>query len=171
MFFLFVVFAKRMNDIEFANQMQRYLWKPFSLGDPSRGWDCLNQLIDFAKRNNLEFPKEFKGWNEQNYAERWDRGEGMQVFKEFLLILGESVDRGRMLPGDIVILEMPDAAGNKIISAVQYVGDGKIKAVPKEMGTIVLPLAFFGIAIKGIRRLRKKSLPLQGEGEDGDGTL
>ncbi len=158
-----------MNDIEFARQMQRYLWKPFSLGDPSRGWDCLNQLIDFANQNNFEFPKEFKGWNEQNYAERWDHGEGMKVFREFLFTLGDPVDRGHMLPGDIIILVMSDPAGNEIVSAVQYVGDGKIKAVPKEMGTIVLPLGFFGVAIKGIRRLRKKqserkSLPLQGEG-------
>jgi hypothetical protein len=146
-----------MNDIQFVNSLKPYLFKPFSLGDKSKGWDCLNQLGDWARENGYEFPDEFKGWTWANYAERWERGEGMDVFYDFLMSLGDPVDINYMLPGDIIVLKMTDPMTMKeIVSAVQYLGSNKIKAIPKEMGTIVLPMSFFRMAIRSVRRLRKK---------------
>lgn len=146
-----------MDDIRFVRSLHPYLFKPFSLGDRSKGWDCLNQLGDWAKENGYEFPDEFKGWTWGNYAERWERGEGMDVFFDFLMSLGEEVDINYMLPGDIIVLKIKDPASNKdVVSAVQYLGSNKIKAVPKEMGTVVLPMSFYKPAIKSVRRLKKK---------------
>jgi hypothetical protein len=149
-----------MNDLQFVESLKPYLFKPFSLGDKAKGWDCLNQLGDWARENGYEFPDEFDGWTWENYAQKWLQGDplisgrhqgGTDVFRRFLMNLGDPVDPNYMLPGDIIVLETKG-----IVSAVQYLGSNKIKAVPKEMGTVVLPMSFFKPAIKSIRRLRKK---------------
>lgn len=137
--------------------MRPYLFKPFALGDRAKGWDCLNQLGQWARENGFEFPDEFKGWTWENYAERWERGEGMDVFLDFLMNLGDPVDINYMLPGDIIVLKVKDpVSGKMVISAAQYLGANKMKAVTKEIGIAVIPMSFFRTTIHAVRRLQKK---------------
>ncbi len=147
-----------MNDIEFAKSLEPYLFKAYSLGDPSKGWDCLNCLGDWAKKNGLEFPDEFEGWTWENYTERWNRGDGMDVLRRFLMSLGDSVNINYMLPGDILVLE---ARG--VVGAAQYLGSGHVKVVERgkggddpKSGTFVFPLwPLIPFTIR-VCRLRKK---------------
>lgn len=147
-----------MNDIEFVEKTNRFLNGKFSLGDRSKGWDCLNSMAEFFDSIGVKFPREFGDWNESNYADRWNRGEGMQTFKDFLLSLGEPVDLNYIRPGDIIVLEKPDRNNPKelIVSAGLYLGGGHFQAVHNIKGVIRLPLDFFRIAIVGVRRLIKR---------------
>ena len=147
-----------MKEIEFATTMNKFLGAKFALGDKASGWDCLNSLEHFFKSAGVDFPGEFKGWTWSNYAERWSRGEGMEVFKEFLISLGESVDINRIMPGDIIVLEK-----GGIISAGLYLGNGHFQAVSNPHGVVRLPIKFFYSAIISVRRLmkEKKRTPAQ----------
>jgi cell wall-associated NlpC family hydrolase len=138
-----------MDDIAFAEKMTKFFGQSFNLGDRGKkGWDCLTSMADFFESCGIKFPLEFRDWNEKNYAERWERGEGMDVFRDFLYSLGEPVDRNYMQPGDIIIFEMKD-----VVSAGVYLGSGHFQAVDRKRGIVRLPLRYFNIAIKGVRRL------------------
>lgn len=139
-----------VNDIEFAQKMSPFLGKPFSLGDRSKGWDCLNSMKAFFESVRMKFPDEFKGWTWGNYAERWKKEMNFTIFKEFLFSLGEPVERNFILPGDIIIFEK---AG--YVSAGIYLGSGNFQAVSNPHGVVRMPLRFFETAITGVRRLKK----------------
>lgn len=68
-----------------AKSMQKLIDCKFSLGDVSRGWDCLNSLKLFYEGCGVTFPTEFEGWDWNNYAERWieDAEIGRQTFFRF----------------------------------------------------------------------------------------
>jgi cell wall-associated NlpC family hydrolase len=141
-----------MDDIEFAKKINRFFNSPFLLGGRGeKGWDCLTSMAAFFESCGIDFPSEFKDWNWGNYVERWERGEGMSVFRDFLHSLGQSIDINYMLPGDIIIFEM-----NNIVSAGIYLGSGHFQTVHNKEGVIRLPLRFFRTAIRGVRRLLPK---------------
>lgn len=139
-----------MNDIEFQKRIDKYLWKPFAVGDKGKGWDCLNSLRDYFENLGIEFPDKFLDWTWENYAERWNKGEGNEVLYSFIMSLGRPIDLGFIDIGDIIIF-----VRHGYTSLGQYVGNGNFKAHHPERGCIVLPLKFFSISIPkgGIRRL------------------
>jgi len=139
-----------MNDIEFQGKIRNYIFKPFFVGDKSKGWDCLNSLKDFFESMGIQFPTEYKGWTESNYAERWNRGEGNgnDTLRDFALTLGRPIDPNYIRVGDIIVLSK-----DGLTSLGQYVGSGNFKTHHETMGGIVLPLRFFKRAIVGVRRL------------------
>lgn len=144
-----------MNDIEFFNAAKIFpLGTPFLLGGKSKkGVDCLFRLKAIAEKLNLEFPDEYKGWTWQNYAKKWedDCYEGMKIFKEFLLSLGETIDPSRMIAGDIIVLE-----GGGVVSAVLYDGKNHFQAVHNVHGVMAMPYWPFRSKVISVRRLEKR---------------
>jgi len=147
--------VRGMDDIEFVEKTNIFLRGKFALGDKIKGWDCLNSMADFFESMGVKFPDQFRDWTWANYGERWQRGEGMDVFRDFLFSLGEPVDINYVAPGDIIILEKIVDKKN-IVSAGLYLGSGHFQAVSNPHGVIRLPLGFFKSAITGVRRLIKK---------------
>jgi len=146
-----------MNDIEFAEKMSPFLGKPWILGDNgSKGWDCVSSMRTFFNSCGIKLPEEFRGWTWENYPERWERGEGMDIMKEYLLSLGDPVDINYIRPGDIIVLEAKQN-GENLVSAGLYVGNGLFQVVAKEHGVMRIPIRLYkmGGAIVGIRRLIK----------------
>jgi len=131
-----------MKRFEFTKKIQHFIDKPFALGDKSKGWDCLNSLAEFYDSIGKRFPREFKEFNEQNYAEKWKAGEGKKVFREFLLSLGESINPNYALEGDLFVFDGEETAFPGI-----YLGRGHVLMV-FDKGVKVLPL-------KHIRKLFK----------------
>jgi hypothetical protein len=144
-----------MDQIKFSNKLNEFLEKPFSLGDRSNGWDCVNSMREIFESLGIEFPKEFSGWTWENYAERWGKKPDFQIFKDFLFSLGEPVSINYLLPGDIIILEKT-IGGEMIISAGVYLGNATFQAVSNPHGVVRMPLGFFSSAIVGARRLIKR---------------
>jgi len=140
-----------MNDIEFVDKTNKFLRGKFALGDKAKGWDCLNSMAEFFESMGAKFPDRFRDWTWANYAERWQRGEGMEVFRDFLFSLGAPVDINYMGPGDIIIFEK-----SGIVSVGLYLGNGNFQAVFNPEGVIRLPLRFYRDAVTGVRRLIKK---------------
>jgi cell wall-associated NlpC family hydrolase len=138
-----------MNDIEFTKKTYQFINKPWKLGgDGKEGWDCISSIKSFFESCGIELPKEFKGWTWENYCARWERGEGMTIFKEFLLSLGHSVSIDQIQRGDIIVLEK-----NDLVSCGLYVGNAHMQVIPKEYGTTIVPIGFFRSAIIDVRRL------------------
>lgn len=138
-----------LNDVEFVEKTNKFMNMPYALGDKTKGFDCLNMMMEFFDSAGIPFPKQFRDWTIENYPERWARGEGMDVFRDFLFSIGQPVEREFILPGDIIILEK---AG--VVSAGLYLGNGIFQAAHNKQGIIRLPIKFFVDAITGIRRLR-----------------
>lgn len=79
----------------------------YSLGDESKGWDCLNALKEFYEGCGIKFPREFEDFNENNYAEKWvyDPEIGRKAFFKFLKTLGRPIDKNYAIRGDLLILK------------------------------------------------------------------
>ena len=144
-----------MKRFEFTQKIQKFIDAPHVLGDPSKGWDCLNILREVYTLLGKDFPTEFKGWDADNYAERWKRGEGKDVYREFLFSLGSPVDPAYALEGDLFIFE-----GAEQLFPGIYLGRGHILMVfapcdtkQKNRGCKVVPFSFFKKFLIGIRRL------------------
>lgn len=138
-----------MDDIDFAKKMEKFFNQSFAIGDRGKaGWDCLTIMSDFFESCGVEFPSEFKGWNSENYPERWERGEGVDVLRDFLHSIGDHVDPNFILPGDVLIFEM-----DGVVSGGIYLGSGHFQAVDRKHGVLRLPLKFFMSALTDVRRL------------------
>ena len=144
-----------MKRFEFTQIVQKFIDAPQIFGDTSKGWDCLNILREIYTLLGKDFPKEFKGWNAENYAERWRHGEGKDIYREFLLSLGESVNSNYAIHGDLFILE-----GNQQVFPAIYLGNGNLLMVfapcntkQKNRGCKVVPLKFFKKYFIDVRRL------------------
>ena len=144
-----------MDDIEFVEKTNIFLRGKFALGDKAKGWDCLNSMADFFESMGVKFPDQFRDWTWANYAERWQRGEGMDVLRDFLFSLGEPVDINYVAPGDIIIFEKAIDKKN-IVSVGLYIGNGNFQAVFNPHGIMRMPIKFFLNAVTGARRLIKK---------------
>ena len=147
--------VRGMDDIEFVEKTNIFLRGKFALGDKIKGWDCLNSMADFFESMGVKFPDQFRDWTWANYGERWQRGEGMDVFRDFLFSLGEPVDINYVAPGDIIIFEKAIDKKN-IVSVGLYIGNGNFQAVFNPHGIMRMPIKFFLNAVTGARRLIKK---------------
>ena len=123
-----------MKRFEFTLNIKKFIDAPFSLGDKSKGWDCLNSLDEFYRSIGKNFPQEYRGINADNYAEKWRLGEAKQIFREFLLSLGCSVNRNYALEGDLFVFDGEETAFPGI-----YLGRGHVLMV-FDKGVKVLPL-------------------------------
>lgn len=146
--------AQMMTDRQFTDTIETLFIKgqtKFCLADRSKGWDCLNSLHDFFCAAGAEFPKQWKDYNEQNYAERWRKDEQTcrQDFKEFLLSLGQKIENPAFaIAGDVMLFE-----GKRIpIFPAIYLGNGKMIMVFRE-GVLTLPYNKFKSLLKEVRRL------------------
>lgn len=137
-----------MKRFAFTQKVQKFIDAPFALGDKAKGWDCLNSIADFYDSIGKTFPREFKGFNESNYAERWEKGEGKEELKEFLLSLGESINQNYAVEGDLFIFE-----GAEMVFPGLYLGRGHVLMV-FDKGARVVPLKFFKKYLIGTRRLK-----------------
>ena len=140
---------------EFTEKIQQFIDAPHILGDPSKGWDCLNILREVYTLLGKSFPTEFEGWNAENYAERWKRGEGKAVYRDFLFSLGQPVEPNYALEGDLFIFD-----GVEQLFPGIYLGRGHLLMVfapcdtkQKNRGVKVVPLRFFKEFLIGVRRL------------------
>lgn len=140
-----------MNDTIFASLIDPFVDAKFALGDSKKGWDCLNSLLKFYRSSGVRFPDEWKGYTEENYAEKWKRSETdcRKDFAEFLISLGSKLDNPRMMkPGDLLLFK-----GKEIpIFPAIYVGSGKMLMVFKE-GVKIVPFNHFKILLTEVRRL------------------
>jgi len=134
---------------EFTTKLQKFIDAPFILGDKSKGWDCLNSLAEFYDSVGKPVPREFKGFNEQNYAEKWKDGEGKKELREFLLSLGESIDPNYAFDGDLFIFDGEETAFPGI-----YLGRGHLLMVfDKGVKVVALKAMKSLLKIVDVRRL------------------
>jgi hypothetical protein len=90
-----------------ADSITRLIDAQFSLGDLSRGWDCLNSLKSFYVGCGVDFPTAFEDYTEQNYPEKWkeDVGRAKDAMMRFLKSLGKPIHPNYILRGDLLLFE------------------------------------------------------------------
>jgi len=110
----------------------KFVDSEYSLGDKSRGFDCLNMLLDFY--DTYPWPEEFKGFTRENYAHRWQSGEGKKEWEDFLLSLGTPIEKNYMQQGDLIIMY-----GKGSYFPAVYLGNDHIILIT-EIGGRVIPL-------------------------------
>lgn len=135
-----------MNDIIFTEKIKKYVDGKYCFGDSSKGWDCITLIFDFYSSCGCSLPKEYKGWDLNNYAQKWQQGEGRDTIKEFLLSLGSPVKNNFQLAGDLMIFET-EAVFPGIYLGSQHV----LMAFEKRV--MVVPFKFFKDNLIAIRRL------------------
>jgi cell wall-associated NlpC family hydrolase len=132
---------------KFGEKMQKFIDAPYSLGDETRGWDCLNLLRHFFKDIGKELPEFPKDWTWENYAERWKNGEGRKEFKKYLMDMGTEIEPNFMMHGDLLIFE-----GRQMTFCGIYLGAGHILSV-FDIGCKVIPWAVMKKFLVSARRL------------------
>lgn len=138
-----------MDEIEFANLLNRFTDKKYALSDPSKGWDCLNSLKEIYTKMGADFPLEFEGTDENNYADLWmnHHKEAKGKFKRYLYSLGYQIDANYALPGDLMIFE-----GAEMTFPGVYQSSGMVMMV-FDKGVRKVALKFFQPFLKQVRRL------------------
>jgi hypothetical protein len=133
-----------VNSTVLAKAVEKYRGKRFFLGDPSRGWDCLNSLLDLYGGMGYIFPKEMEGIDGSNYPDIWNKENvrAREVFARFLLSLGDPVEPDFYVRGDLLIFK---GAQLGTCPAV-FLGNGNI---------MMLLSAKEGIGIEPFRRYKK----------------
>ncbi len=122
----------------------------FSLGDRSKGFDCLNSILFLYRGLGYEFPTELDGWTEENYAKKWDEDifEGRDVLGRLVHILGKQVEKNYYIKGDLMIF-----GGNEIKDFPGiFLGNGNVLMV-FDKGARVVPYHLFEIVHLETRRL------------------
>ena len=138
-----------------ARMVDRLVDKKFALGkqglesvEPDKGLDCLNSLYHIYKHLGFDFPTEWKGYNVENYADRWNKSNCREDFAEFLQTLGREINPNYRLAGDLMLFE-----GKEIpMFPAIYLGNGKMLMIFKQ-GVRVVPYKFFNNCLKSCRRL------------------
>jgi cell wall-associated NlpC family hydrolase len=117
-------------DTRIANAISKFIDRPHAIGDPSKGWDCLNSLLDFYRECGVSLPDEFEGYTEVNYPGRWAKNpkKCRQVLERFVLSLGNPVQPEYLQRGDLLIFKTPQFPSFPAI----YTGNGHVFAVFKE---------------------------------------
>lgn len=133
-------------DILIASAAKKLIDAPYSLGNKALGYDCISMIFEFYSALGVEFPKEFKGFTLDNYAERWKAGEGREEFMEFMDQFGEEVEVNFARAGDLIIFDSGAWASPGI-----YLGSGHVLC-SFEKGNLVVPMKFFKHTILGVRR-------------------
>lgn len=131
-------------DIDFTDLARQYVDCGF---DPDGGIDCLGMIIKIYRKLGYVFPTEFKGFTEANFLEKWRRGEGRDVLREFIASLGNPVDINFSQSGDLFYGEIND---NFVFGI--YLGQDNA-LVMFDTGGKVLPFTRCKPHISGMRRL------------------
>ena len=116
-----------VSDKIIADAVTKMVDSTYSLGDESKGWDCLNSLKEFYEACGVKFPREFEDWNEANYAEKWvfDPEIGREAFFRFLQTLGKPVDLNYAVRGDLLLLkttvekEVTDTIPKRVLNRIK----------------------------------------------------
>ena len=138
------------DEIKFTEITKQLTDCEYSLGDTSRGFDCLSMILKIYRDMGVKFPDSWDGWTEQNYAERWNKGEGREEFLQWLSQLGKRVDSNFIRKGDVIIFNRNGFIGPGIYlgnDLVFRIYDGDIK------GGKISPLRHFRNSIVDVRRL------------------
>ncbi len=122
---------------------------PFKLGGltPETGFDCLSYPTYVYERLGFVRPLEFEGRNWENYWQGYQTPEGYSLFERFLKSLGQEVDPGFRLPGDLLILQ-----GEGHITAAILLLNQKASRVDPKAGVIIFP-AHLIKDLRGVRRV------------------
>lgn len=136
-----------MTDIQVAAAAQRLIDAAYNLGDTSKGFDCLSAIIEFYGNLGVKFPSEYEGFTLENYAAKWNAGEGREEFLDFLLEIGSEVDTHFERAGDLMVFE----AGESVFPGI-YLGSGNMLCA-FEKGVMVLPFKFYQRSLIACRRL------------------
>lgn len=137
-------------DTEISNAISKFIDKPHAIGNPARGWDCLNSMLDFYRGLNAGVPESFEGYTEQNYPELWEKDSDKcrEALERFVQSLGRDVGINFIVRGDLLIFKTTELPAFPAI----YLGNGHMMLVIKE-GVKVVPLRFFERQLIGARRL------------------
>ncbi len=115
-----------MNSSAIARQAEKYLNKPFVLGNTEKGFDCISLILDFFGTLGYQFPDEFEGITRKNYAEEWllhpERTGGIR--ERFLRSLGTPIEKNFFHRGDLLLFR----SGVEFFVGIDL-GNGNMKAL------------------------------------------
>jgi cell wall-associated NlpC family hydrolase len=88
-----------------ATQAEKYLNKPFVLGDTSKGFDCISLIRDFFEAFGYQFPEEFEGITWKTYAAEYLRDpiSVNGIRERFLKSLGQPIEKNYFRRGDLLL--------------------------------------------------------------------
>jgi len=119
--------------MKFADALSPFIGKPFRPGGTGpESYDCVGLCWAVLRALGKDVPDEYAGWSIRDaaYAE-WaekDRQAADALVREMMGIVGEAVDPGFILPGDLILV---DFAGLAETLAV-YCGNGAaLTSTPK----------------------------------------
>ena len=136
-----------------ADVVKILLEKKYKLGGFKDGYDCLSLLLTFYESLGYKFPNEWKGWTRDNYAERWEKGEGRKELYKFLHGLGVEVDINYAIEGDLLILNNDIVANEMLVTSAIYLGNAHAILL-SDVGIVVVPLWAIKNKIIEVRRLK-----------------
>jgi hypothetical protein len=119
----------------FANDMQKYLGKPFQEGAAGPdAYDCVGFVYRYLNDSGHNIPDSFKDFNADNYflLTKDDKEAEAKYLREWLLTLGREISVKQVLAGDLLLSE---AKG--IIFLSVYAGNGHAISVARHMGVRV----------------------------------
>jgi len=135
-----------------SDSTSKYLGGKYFLGDASKGFDCLSLFLDYYRSLGYDFPKEWEGVNESNYADLWthDNQKAIALFEKFFLSLGEPIDPAYFIRDDLLLFK---AAELRLFPAIAL-GNGNMLIANIE-GPIVVPFRPYRKYLFAVRRLIK----------------
>lgn len=137
-----------------ADVVKEILEKPYKLGGFKEGFDCLSMFLTFCDKKGIQLPDQWQGWTRENYAARWEAGEGRAEMYEFLHSLGEEVEDINYLREDDIVMLAVDMGENIIFTMPSiYLGNNHLLIVSIETGAIVIPLWAVKEKIYEVRRI------------------
>ena len=136
------------NDIAIANAAGKLIDAEYSLGNKILGYDCISMLREFYGNLGITLPPLPDGWTDNNYAQRWQGGEGREELYHYLLSIGIEVEPNYIIAGDLLIFD-----GKEWVFPGIYLGSGHVICA-FERGVKVVPLKFFCHALIEAKRLQ-----------------
>ena len=133
-----------MNEKDFFDSTAEWVDAPC---DVRGGKSCLAMMLKFYRKHGVVFPEEFKGFTEENFAERWLSGEGRQEWEDFLTTIGQGVDPNFARKGDLIVGKVQ----GMLFSGI-FLGNGNILAM-FEIGAKVVPSEALKPYVTTVRRL------------------
>ena len=140
--------GKSLRDIDISNSAKRLIDADYHLGPVDNAFDCLTILREFYGNLGLTLPPLPDGWTDDNYAQRWQNGEGREELYYYLLSIGTEVEPNYIIAGDLLIFD-----GKEWVFPGIYLGSGHFLAA-FEKGVRVVPLKLFIHALVEAKRLQ-----------------
>jgi hypothetical protein len=133
-----------MDDLKFFESTSEWVDTPC---DMRAGRSCLAMMLKFYRKHGVTFPDEFRGFTEDNFAERWLRGEGRPEWEEFLTTIGKPVEVNFARKGDLIVGKVE----NMLFSGI-YLSASKVLMM-FETGAKVVPFEPLRPFVTHVRRL------------------